>query len=458
MNLRFFCLIFIYILFCRICVGQDKIMLSPLEQREDFKALVDTLKLVHPNIYQRISEKKLNNIIDSLALTMQKEISLAGFYHKSMELLQRIADGHLAINPFSLNKDVNYASPIYNFRYYLKDEHIYIVDSNEEDKHLIGYELQSINGIPVQKIIKYITAGSICFDGENNGFQTYYLNEFFHLPYFMIQYFNLESTAHFILKKGNDIVELVLEKDINKKTKWFPTERPKIVNTGDNEVGYRRFLYSMGLNSFQSATAVEAYFDQIGLDTLGSFVLDLRNNTGGFNHLSMELLSYFISDTTYYLEKGIMNESFLQFLAVRNVDYRNELVKVGEDMRQMVVPSKKSFKGTLYVLVNNGTFSNGAYLASHLKRQKNVVLVGDTVGGSGYSSIAGRMIPFNLPNSKLQVTMGAFYNQIYGGQKSDSLLTPTIFIPYDIEDIILKKDKEMAWVIALMKKTNNFAY
>lgn len=340
----------------------------------------------------------------------------------------------------------------------IKDEKIYIVDSNDEDKHLIGYELQDINGIPVQKIIKYIRAGSICFDGENNGFQTYHLNEFFLLPYFMIQYFNLESTAHFTLKKGKDIVELTLEKDINKKSKWFPTQRPMIVNTGCNEVGRRRYLYSMGLNSFQSATAVEAYFDQIGLDTLGSFVLDLRNNTGGFNHLSMELLSYFISDTTYYLEKGRISDSYLKFLEVRNVDLKNELVKVGTDMMQKIIPSKKSFKGKLYVLVNNGTFSNGAYLASHLKRQKNVVLVGDTVGGSGFSGNAGKMGQFILPNSKLQVIAGLFYNQIYGGEKSDSLLTPTVLIPYEIEDIILKKDKEMEWVIALMKKTNNFAY
>lgn len=439
-------------------MGQQKLTLSRQEQLEDFKALADSLKFVHPNLYASVSEKEFQNTIDSLEHTMLEEISLGGFYHKSMSLLQKIADGHVQLNYFSLNQARDYSSPIYYFRYYLKDNRIYIVDSNEEDKHFIGYELQSINGIPIQKIIHHIRTGSICYDGGAIGFQTYQLNDFFLLPYFMVQYFDLQSTAHFTLKKGEDVVEILLSKDNKRKMTWFPSQRSSIIHTEFNEVGSHLFLNSMGLNSFQSTTELKRYFEKIRLDTLSSFVLDLRNNTGGLNHIGQEILTYFISDTTYYLEKGIMNKSYLEMLKISNVDRKNEMIKVGADMMLKIVPAKGSFKGRLYVLLNNGTFSNGVYLASHLKRQKNVVLVGDTAGGSGYRSNAGIMYQFILPNSKLQVTTGLFYNQIYGSLQSDTLLSPTIRIEYNMADIILKKDKEMSWVIALMKKTNNFVY
>lgn len=458
MCLKFINFILFLLLSFHVCIGQLKQTLSSQEQMEDFKSLVDMLKLFHPNANLRVSKDDLQKTIDSLQHTIQGEISLPGFYHKTMVLIQKIGDGHLQIDPFSMNKDVDYGSPIYNFRYYLKNEHIYIVDSNGEDKHLIGYELQNINGISAQKIIQHIRAGSMSYDGENKGFQTYQLNEFFLLPYFIVQYFDPQDSVDFTLRKGNDVVEMGLKKDSNRKKAWLPVQSPMIIQTGFVEVGSNLYLNFLGLNSLKLATAVEEYFTRIGLDTLSSFVLDLRNNTGGLNHLSVELLSYFISDTTYYLEKGILNDSYLQFISVSNVAYRDELIKAGEDMKQIVVPAKKSFKGKLYVLVNNGTFSNGAYLASHLKRQKNAVLVGDTVGGSSYDGNAGRMNTFILPNSKLQVTTGLFYNHIYGSNKRDYLLSPTVSIHYDIEDVIGKKDKEMAWVIELMKKTNNFVY
>lgn len=107
-----------FLLSFTMCMGQQKLTLSSEEQIEDFKALVDSLKLVHPNLYASVSEKELHNTIDSLEHAMGEEISLAGFYHRSLELLQKIADGHLAINSFALNKDINFASPIYSFKYH----------------------------------------------------------------------------------------------------------------------------------------------------------------------------------------------------------------------------------------------------------------------------------------------------------------------------------------------------
>jgi len=111
-------------------------------------------------------------------------------------------------------------------------------------------------------------------------------------------------------------------------------------------------------------------------------------------------------------------------------------------------PKKRHFKGNLYVLINGGTFSAAAILASNLKGLKRGVFVGEETGGASNGTVAGKMALFKLPESKLKIHFGLAYIQphYHSGASGHGVMPDIIFKP-TLEDRINGVDPEMKWVV-----------
>lgn len=450
---RFILLVIFNILSIFLANAQEDKFLSKEEQLNDFNALVDTLVFYHPNLYYYQSIEDFNLLVDSVRSSIDDKINYSKFYHMLSGFISRIGDGHLQILPIFYNlSNRDFSNPLYGFQYYVIENRLFVIDSTDSLKQYIGKEIISINSIKSDTILNYIKQGSLSYDGLNVALRDHSLNAHNLIPYFISKYFNIYDNVDiefFGLKES-----LVLKQNGKITNGWFPyaNANNRKITTGYEEIGNsRKFVYSAGLNSFLSKNHLNEYFASIRLDTLTSFILDLRNNEGGFNDEAAELLSYFISDTTFYLEKGVLNSNLVNSL---NYSFVEHVKKSVLNSHKLVIPKKNKFNGNLFLLVNGGTYSNGSIIVSHLRRQKNVKVIGSPAGGSGYRLFAGFMKEFSLPNSNFQCRVGLIDNVISGSSKMDEIIIPDVMIRYSLDDIVNMKDLERNYVLNYLLSEN----
>ena len=65
-------------------------------------------------------------------------------------------------------------------------------------------------------------------------------------------------------------------------------------------------------------------------------------------------------------------------------------------------PSFPQFSGSVYILINGGTYSTGADFVSLMKSYQLATFIGDEAGGAYYGNTSGYLITVKLPNSKLR--------------------------------------------------------
>jgi len=67
--------------------------------------------------------------------------------------------------------------------------------------------------------------------------------------------------------------------------------------------------------------------------------------------------------------------------------------------------NKKGFSGTVYLLVGGRTFSAAAYYTALFRNFKRGPIAGEQTGGSHHSITAGKQFIFELPNTKIRLSM-----------------------------------------------------
>ena len=111
-------------------------------------------------------------------------------------------------------------------------------------------------------------------------------------------------------------------------------------------------------------------------------------------------------------------------------------------------PKKKRFRGDLYVVINGGTISAAATLASNLKGINRGTFVGEETGGSANGTVAGKMALIKLPESNLWFTFGLAHIQAhYHSGLPGRGVMPDVEIKPTLQDRINGVDPEIRWVV-----------
>ena len=108
------------------------------------------------------------------------------------------------------------------------------------------------------------------------------------------------------------------------------------------------------------------------------------------------------------------------------------------------------FRGKIYVLTNEGTFSTAVYLAAYLKNQENVALIGTTCGGAADGSSAGEFTSFTLPNTQFTVSLPLL--KINYNTTSELYLKPTFEVKQTYTDFLAGEDSIMNFTKSLIEK------
>lgn len=119
----------------------------------------------------------------------------------------------------------------------------------------------------------------------------------------------------------------------------------------------------------------------------------------------------------------------------------------------------RAFKGNLYLLVNEGSFSAAVMFSAAVKNQRDCFIVGQETGNSGYGSDAG-VKTITLPETHIKLNLPVTWYFLAGHNKMNTGqgLIPDVRIPAPLtQSFNFKDDAVMDAVKAHIKSAANKA-
>jgi C-terminal processing protease CtpA/Prc len=141
-------------------------------------------------------------------------------------------------------------------------------------------------------------------------------------------------------------------------------------------------------------------FAEIDRKKSGVLILDLRDNGGGADDLGKLLLSYLIDEPFQYYDDLMLNGLDFGFrkYTPRKRALPAELLERQPNGKYRMVkhpnwgvqqPSKPTFAGKVYILINGNSFSTTSEFLSHAHARKRAAFIGEESGGGYYVTRRG---------------------------------------------------------------------
>ena len=491
-------------------ITEKKHTVAALKQDVDLAHQI--LKDGHPGLYWYISKKQLDYKFDSLKNSFNEPMTSNQFYQKLSPVIAAIKCGHTALRyPSKIYKDKkerevvnNRISALSQFTYAVTaNDKLIVINNKSKNKNIkTGTEILEIDGNPVANIFNHIDKG-FSYDGYNEHprnkrielsfsglYRIYYGDSDSLLLKYKLKDSVGESYISFSTKKKDNKVDAKKVDTVKTTTvakKMIPTKkelkyRGKKVN-GEYQLDFK-FLDStkdvayLKINSFSVPTAnfpqfYKQCFDSIHLAEAKNLVIDIRNNPGGTLNASLALFSYLTDKEFVYLAKPVNNGGFnaakystgvkkaIYYLTAFNDNSRIYEDEQGNSFSFMKgytpqKPHKNNFKGKVYVLINEFSFSASSLLSANLKGINRATFVGKETGGGANQCTAGGIPVVQLKNTKISLRFGLnrmapiYQQDVYGRG-----VFPDVEIASTLEDRIKNYDRELQWVVADIKTKDN---
>jgi C-terminal processing protease CtpA/Prc len=484
-------------------ITEKKHSVAALQQDVDLTYQI--LKDGHPGLYWYISKKQLDGKFDSLKTAIKEPLTTIQFYQKLAPVVAAIRCGHTALRiPSAIPVDKseketlkNKIYPLRQFSYAVVDDKLIVINNKSKNKNIkTGAEVLEIDHKPVSNIFKTVSTG-FSYDGYNSqprnkrierSFPQLYKIYFEEKDSVLIKYKTDTNTVETLIgyydkkkeeeeKKKLDTAKKIAKKNVEKPVRTLKYRGKKVNN--EYEIDFKfldkeKDVAYMKIKSFSVPTAnfpafYKQCFDSIALAKSKNLVIDIRNNPGGTLSASLALFSYLTDKEFVYLSKPINNGNFSAdkyatgvkklryYLTAFNDNgnlYEDEAGNFFSFMKgySLQKPKANNFKGKVYVLINEFSFSASSLLSANLKGIKRATFVGTETGGGANQCTAGRIPVVTLKNTKLGLRLGLnkmapiYQQELYGRG-----VFPDVEIKSTLEDRISNYDRELQWILTDIK-------
>ncbi len=182
--------------------------------------------------------------------------------------------------------------------------------------------------------------------------------------------------------------------------------------------------------------AMARFFADLGAAKTESLVVDVRGNSGGPSLIAVELLRYLIAEPFEYLappaDPDLAELAVFKHYSQTVRPYRNQ-----------------TFAGTVFVLIDGGSFSTTGHFCAALRANRKVIFVGEESGGSALCN--DNSIRLELPHSKLGLRVARTTFQIQVDDMDDGVgILPDIEIQATVEDLATGTDTVLEYLDGLL--------
>ena len=251
----------------------------------------------------------------------------------------------------------------------------------------------------------------------------------------------------------------------NKLTKE-KTRSFKFIKKDNNTVAYVKIR---GFTKGKYEGFYEEVFKKIDSAKVPNLIIDLRDNTGGRLSEITNLYSYLTDKEHQFINpskmtkarnwmyvlthsKSIIEKSIVyalypvakvvQIIKVKNIDGEPHFQFKRSKLQQPQL--EHNYKGKVYVLINESSFSASSVLSNKLQATKRAYFVGDETGGAYNSTVAGMFASIELPNSKEVLRVGLMVLDTPHKTSPDGYgVKPNKYI----KTTTLDKDEQLEWIL-----------
>lgn len=432
--------------------NKPPVLYKPQQLVNDFNYLVKMIKKVHPNCYAYISEIEFNTAIDKTKVRLNRSMTRMEFYKIITPFFELIKDGHSQIYPPT--NDVIDTALYFPFKLEFYDRKCFIRNNFSSELTILQQdEVLSINTVPIETIRDSLL---LYFNGERPEFKMKVLENYYFERLLFIVYGFKNS---FYLKWKNHLTEEEKESAVA----GISFEKIKELSDSANITTANDFDFKIDNDSSTAIMKINCFtgnvidftkfynkcFQQIKNNGTQNLIIDIRKNGGGNSSYSDSLLNY-LTDSSYsqFSVIEVKNTPKAKYQLKRVFPFIYKLIpfcilfpKTASNCYKIKNSLKRPknndlrFRGNLYVLTSEYTFSSASNFACTIKDFNIGKIIGQETGG--LASSYGPAIEFKLPNTKINFQVSYQHVLRPAGYDDGRGVIPDYFI----DDISLSEEQ-----------------
>jgi hypothetical protein len=424
-----------------ICNGQvkyDYFSKSALEK--DLSFFHEKLTSIHPKFLDKSFGRNWEVQFESAKGLLKDSMTQNEFYLLVSPLLASLNDGHSNFSCVFEQRKKLMASGGLSFPFFVKiiGNSIFVSGYFGVDRALFkgGEEILQINNINSSKILNEIRK---LYGGNAISMQNKAIEEYFRIYIWIC--FGFEKDYELIIKNGSDQTTKVIVKGATReqfdqyRQKHPSPYQPNFSLSSDEDkkvslLTFKSFVDLQGLCHF-----TDSAFRIIAENKNEYLIIDIRGNGGGQSIVVDSLMNYLTDKqyTQFYkIETRVSNELKAywknkypeQFEDIKD----NKIDELLTHLDNKVTPHNKKYryKGNLFLLTDNITFSSAASFAGVFKEQKLGTIIGEETGGT--IGAYGNYLISYLPNSGLEFWVSPKRFILVGGKDLERGVMPDYLI------------------------------
>ena len=478
-------LFFLYLVLLWGCedAGGDNPMERSLPKKyavEDINAFSSILKNSHPSLHLYITEKRYNELLDSMKKSIPNRITVGALFSKYYYILNEIGCAHTYMNVPAAVYD-----SLLNRRFFFPipvkfvSGKLLVNASNQVVP--AGTEILSINHKPVETILQDMMKYEIV-EGLHRPTQQVLAAESFALDYFYC--YGKLSTFEMRVIDSSGQEQTITSIAPSTLSDWFENKAGNIYYYDrvrcdydlsiDEASGYalmqvRTFSYDTGEEQDAFENFCRNSFELLHYKkNIRSLIIDVRENGGGDLYNSSLLFSYLAKENFKSYESATSKIGYIKNTEYLEEDFstntRHEVDKklmeefsYSNRTRSFILadsligkwePSNFAFRGNVYVITNAKVASAASYFSVMVKNSGVGTIVGEETIGGNFSGNAFSNLRYTLPFSKLQLVFpyGHIVYTYKEKKNTGSGLKPDFDVPDTYESFKNNKDRQLMFI------------
>ncbi|MCE3278071.1 MAG: hypothetical protein K0S44_262 [Bacteroidetes bacterium] len=431
---------------------------------QDFNILTTSMRELYPMFYTVQGKEKVEQAIKETFV----KLSTAKTKHEALYIIQRFLYGFSDVHASLMIYGDLLVEKALPFKVQIIKDELYIKNF-PANPLLNGAKINAIDSHNTKNVIDSL---KVLYPVDGNNVMGLVIQPLFNSFYgaFIEQRdsFSINTDKGIItvpcLKRSdptfNDIIR-------NSWMSYMVTDKDWMKKEVTDQYGYFRLLsFDKKVNGFKIENEFNSLIAELNKRKVPNLIIDLRYNSGGDPYMAGRIASLLIDQPIKVFEKLIVVKpeapSFSQYLKIKYPGRTKGVIKVSDHYEKVsgdkglvaINPSKDQYKGKIYVITGAMTESTSTMLCKYLKGRKDVIFVGSETPGAINYFCAHNHCEVTLPNIGFIAGFGMQLIELENGSSADQKpqgVKPDVAVDYNIEEALLKKDKEMEWILNKLK-------
>ncbi|HWZ35394.1 MAG TPA: S41 family peptidase [Mucilaginibacter sp.] len=412
---------------------------TPVQLHQDLDVLLKKFESIHPDYFKETPRDTVIKRYKQLKVRINKPLTRIDFMSMFAPVAYGvIKDGHNYVNApeDDLQQYVDRGGTFFPLPVTIYHKKLFVNSIRAEIPY--NSEIKSINGVLAQDIANTILSS---YNPENDGYKESFLSgdfsKLYWFNYGIIKQFNIRyvdsvnTGVKQIAIAGRSLKQIdKLRSKPRQASKNYIIRYPNYAfyESPELDIGVLEYKVCDDLEHFR--LFCDSVFTKIRKDQLKDLVIDIRGNVGGTTRLNEILYEYLTdkpiaqySEIDVKISKEVKHDfvqanrkyvgwfkwyNYLYYPIYIRQDPKRKLLLTasnGTIVKQTFEPKKPKanelmFKGNIYLLTDNGTYSSAAIFAAAFKCYHLGTIVGQETGEP--TCFTGDWVSIILPNTKLE--------------------------------------------------------